>query len=258
MRPIIIGAGRGSRLNALTATQPKCYAPVAGKRILDWLVAALLEAGLEAPVCVGGYQIDMIRADYPDLEFCHNRDWANNNILASLFYAEDHMSEGFVCSYADILYRGNVVRRALEHRGDMVLCVDTEWRKRYRDRSQHPEEDAEKVIAEGDRLLRIDRSILADQATGEYIGVAKFSANAVLWLRGHHDRVKEMFAGRVWKDNIPFENSYLIHLFQEMIEQGLDFHVVTTDGEYMEIDTEEDYALANASWSTEETRNVDD
>ena len=52
--------------------------------------------------------------------------------------------------------------------------------------------------------------------------------------------------------------TYLIHLFQEMIEQGLDFHVVTTDGEYMEIDTEEDYALANASWSTEATRNVDD
>ncbi|MYF92753.1 MAG: phosphocholine cytidylyltransferase family protein, partial [Gemmatimonadetes bacterium] len=35
MRPIIIGAGRGSRLNALTDGQPKCYIRVGGRRILD-------------------------------------------------------------------------------------------------------------------------------------------------------------------------------------------------------------------------------
>lgn len=250
MRPIIIGAGRGRRLNALTERQPKCYAEVGGKRILDWLLEALQDAGLESPVFVGGYQIDLIREDYPHLQFCHNEAWPNNNILASLFYAEDHMHDGFVCSYADILFLGSVVRRALEHPGDMVLCVDSGWRKRYSDRSQHPEEDAEKVIADGDKLLRIDRAIPAAEATGEYIGVAKFSSNAVSWLRGHHDRVKGMFSGRVWRDGAPFEKSYLIHLFQEMIEQGLEFHMVTTNGEYMEIDTEEDYALANAGWPT--------
>ena len=263
MRPIIIGAGRGSRLRALTDSQPKCYAPVGGKRILDWLLDALDEAGLETPVFVGGYQIDLIRADYPQMAFCHNEDWPNNNILLSLFYAEEHMDEGFICSYADILYRGSVVRRALEHRGDMVLCVDTDWRRRYLERSQHPEADAEKVIADGDRVLRIDRRIPVSEATGEYIGVAKFSSTAVSWLRSHHRRVKEMFTGRIWKDDTPFEKAYLIHLFQEMLEQGLEFHMVTTDGEYMEIDTEEDYALANLNWGaasgpTEEASGVDD
>ena len=69
--------------------------------------------------------------------FC---SWPNNNILASLFCAEEHMREGFVCSYADILYRGSVVRRALEHEGDIVLCVDTQWRPRYAERTQHPED----------------------------------------------------------------------------------------------------------------------
>ncbi|MDP7133558.1 MAG: hypothetical protein QF437_23890 [Planctomycetota bacterium] len=28
MKPIIIGAGRGTRLNAITENQPKCYAPI--------------------------------------------------------------------------------------------------------------------------------------------------------------------------------------------------------------------------------------
>ena len=149
MRPIIIGAGRGSRLNALTDNQPKCNAPIGGRRILDWLLEALADTGLETPVFIGGYRIEQIQADYPQLTYCHNADWQNNNILASLFYAEDYMDGGFVCSYSDILYRPAVVERGLAHGGDSVLCVDTDWRARYVDRSQHPEDDAEKVIAEG-------------------------------------------------------------------------------------------------------------
>ena len=144
MRPIIIGAGRGSRLNALTDGQPKCYIRVGGRRILDWILETLAAAGLETPVFVGGYRIEQIQADYPHLIYCHNADWQHNNILASLFCAEEYMADGFVCSYADILYRPAVVRRALEHEGDIALCVDTDWRTRYVDRSQHPEDDAER------------------------------------------------------------------------------------------------------------------
>jgi hypothetical protein len=33
-----------------------------------------------------------------------------------------------------------------------------------------------------------------------------------------------------------------------MIEEGVAFHMVTTEGGYMEVDTEEDYALANQIW----------
>jgi len=251
LQPIIIGAGRGSRLNALTDHQPKCYAPVGERRILDWLLEAMGEAGLADPVFIGGYQIDMIRQDYPQLVFRHNVDWPNNNILASLFYAEEDMDAGFVCSYADILYRGSVVKRALEHPGDIVLCVDTDWRTRYQDRSLHPEEDAEKVISEGDRVLQVHRDIPSDNASGEYIGVAKFSAKGAKVMRAHYHRVRGEFAGQAWRAGVQFEKAYLIHLFQEMLEQGVDLHRVTTDGEYMEIDTEEDFALANVRWPAE-------
>lgn len=251
MQPIIIGAGRGSRLNALTDEQPKCYAPVGSRRILDWLLRALTEAGLPAPVFIGGYRIEQIRSDYPQLEFRHNADWPNNNILASLFCAEADMEDGFVCSYSDILYRPSVVRRALAHPGDIVLCVDTEWRARYVDRSQHPEDDAEKVLAEGDRIVRIERSIEADAASGEYIGVARFSPRGAQLLRESYHQVRAAHAGTVWRDSALFEKAYLIHLFQHMIEGGADVRMVTTDGEYMEIDTEEDYALANARWPRE-------
>ena len=169
-------------------------------------------------------------------------------MLASLFCAEEHMEGGFVCTYADILYRPSVVRRALEHPADIVLCVDVDWRARYADRSQHPEDDAEKVHSEEDRVQAINRSMPSDQASGEYIGVARFSAAGTQWIREHYHRLRERFEGTTWRDDRTFEHAYLIHLFQAMIEDGVPLHMVTTEGGYMEVDTEEDYALANQIW----------
>ena len=248
MRAIIIGAGRGARLKSMTENQPKCYATVGERRILDWILQAFDGAGMHDQVFIGGYQFDRIRADYPNLTFAHNADWANNNILLSLFHAEPYMDEGFVCSYSDILFRDTVVRDALNHPADIVLCIDTRWRERYAARSQHPEHDAEKAIVRGDRVLKIHREIGSDEAHGEYIGVAKFSAAGARLLREHFHRVRQSHAGKPWREAKVFEKAYLILLFQEMIEHGVPIHMVPTHGDYMEIDTEEDYALANRDW----------
>ena len=61
--------------------------------------------------------------------------------------------------------------------------------------------------------------------------------------------MKAAHADKVWKGGTGFAKAYLIHLYQEMLAAGEAFHMVATEGEYMEIDTEEDFALANAQWS---------
>ena len=252
MRPIIIGAGRGSRLNALTDGQPKCYIRVGGRRILDWILDTLAAAGLETPVFVGGYRIEQIQADYPHLIYCHNANWQHNNILASLFCAEEYMADGFICSYSDILYRPAVVRRALEHEGDIALCVDTDWRTRYVDRSQHPEDDAEKIVAEGDRVVAINRAMPGSAASGRvyrrgavrgggsavFAGALSAGEGGICWtdLEGR-DAIRKGLSDSSFRGNDRAQDRPL--------------HMVTTDGEYMEIDTEEDVALANARWADE-------
>jgi choline kinase len=248
LKAIIIGAGRGSRLKAMTDSQPKCYATVGGRRILDWTLEAFAGAGLHDPVFIGGYQFDRIKNDYPQFTFAHNANWANNNILLSLFHAEAHMDGGFVCAYSDILFRDTIVRDALNHQGDIVLCVDTHWRDRYVHRSEHPETDAEKVKTEGDRVISIHRDMPSDEADGEYIGVAKFSPRGAKIFREHFHRVQREYAGKPWREAKVFEKAYLILLIEELIEQGIAVNFVPTHGDYMEIDTEEDYALANRDW----------
>jgi choline kinase len=248
MKAIVIGAGRGRRLNAMTDHQPKCYAKVGGRSILDWTLDALADAGIRDIVFVGGYLIDKIKADYPQFTYCLNADWPNNNILASLFCAEEYMSDGFVCSYSDTLYRGDVVGRALEHPGDIALCVDTDWRSRYVGRTQHPESDAEKLIARGDQVIKVHRDLPPDQATGEYIGVARFSPRGAALLREHYHRAKAQYAGKPWREAVVFEKAYKILLYQQMIENGVVIHQATTPGHYIEIDTEQDYEYANRVW----------
>ena len=248
VRAIIIGAGRGQRLMPTTADAPKCFAEVQGKRILDWVLEALAANGIDDVCFVGGYQIATVSAAYPSLTLRHNSEWQSNNILTSLMYAEDQMDGPFICSYADILYTPRVVAKLLASEADISLVVDTDWLSRYRLRTEHPPDDAEKVTARNGRITRVHRGIEPTQAHGEYIGVAKFSDAGAAALRQHYHRARERYAGRPFREAAVFEKAYLIQLFQEMIEAGEHLAHVDTAGEYMEIDTQQDFELAQTHW----------
>ena len=232
----------------LTEEQPKCYAPIAGRRILDWSLDALRGAGCTDIVFIGGYRIDRVRADYPDLRFCENAGWADNNILVSLFCAEPEMADGFVSSYADILYTPAAARRLATAAADIALLVDTDWRARYRPRTQHPESDGEKVRVAGDRVVEISRAIPPEEAPAEFTGVAKFSPAGARVLIEHYHRARATFAGKPFGRGRPFVKAYLIDLLQLMLAAGVAIHAVPTHGGYFEIDTTQDWELANRGW----------
>jgi choline kinase len=248
MQAIIIGAGRGARLMPTTAETPKCFAEVRGKRILDWTLEALRAHGITQTAFIGGYQIEKVQAAYPELTFRHNRDWQRNNILASLFCAEDLMEEGFICSYSDILFTPRVVERVLSTNDDIGLVVDTAWADRYAERSEHPADDAEKVTVENGLVTRIHRAIPTEDAHGEYIGVAKFSPAGARRLREQFHLCRQQSAGGPFREAKSFEKAYLIHLLQEMIEAGEPMVHVDTPGEYIEIDTQQDFEYARQNW----------
>ena len=251
MRVIIIGAGRGERLMPTTADTPKCFAEVEGKRILDWSLEAFRSNGLDEICFIGGYRIEKVHDDYPELEFRDNHDWKNNNILESLFYAEDLMDESFICCYSDVLFNKKIVARLLASEADISLAVDTDWLARYEHRTEHPSDDAEKVTVSNGAVTRIHRNILEPDAYGEYIGVAKFSTAGAARLCEHYHRCREEHAGKPWREAKVFEKAYKIHLFQEMIEAGERMVCVDTHGGYIEIDTQQDFEYARQYWTAQ-------
>jgi len=248
MRVIFIGAGRGIRLMPTTADEPKCFARVRGKRILDWNLEAFAANGLEEVVFIGGYQIEKVKRDYPQFTFRHNDNWANNNILASLMYAEDLMDQPFICCYSDTLYSPGIVRGLLESTEDITLSVDTGWAARYEHRLEHPASDAEKVTVLNGIVTEIHRDIEEAKAHGEYTGVAKFSKEGAALLKGHYKMCRDVYMGSPFREAALFEKAYLIHLLQEMIEKGVTMHHTDTVSEYIEIDTQEDFEYAQKHW----------
>jgi choline kinase len=250
MRVIVIAAGRGRRLMPTTADAPKCFAEISGKRLIDWAVEAFRANGLDRVCFIGGYQIDKVKEAYPQFTFRHNPDWEHNNILASLFYAADLMDEPFVCCYSDVLFTPDIAGRLANSLGDMVLGVDTAWLERYASRTEHPPDDAEKVTVANGSVTRVDRKLPEQEAHGEYIGVAKFSAAGAAKLCEYYDKRRKQFAGQPWRDATSFEKAYKILLFQDMIEQGERFTHVDTPGGYIEVDTQQDFEYARQHWTS--------
>lgn len=238
MRPILIGAGRGRRLGPNTDAIPKTLVPVMGRPMLDWILEALAEAGFSKKdvVFVCGYKSEVLRAKHPEFTYVENRDWESNNILASLFCAREHMKDGFVASYTDIVYRGAIVSALRNAVGEKIVACDTRWRERYVSRSQHPETDGEKMRVASGRVTQISRTIESEAAHGEFIGVAKFTSSGAKELMDAYDREKL------------HAKAYMIELFEKMIAKGAEFRHVDTPGGYMEIDTEEDLAAAEGWW----------
>ncbi|WP_438023413.1 NTP transferase domain-containing protein [Sorangium sp. So ce233] len=252
MKAVIIGAGRGSRLRHLTEELPKTLVPILGRPMLDSILDALAAGGFKRSdvVFVCGYKADVIRAAYPDLTYVENRDWEQNNILLSLLCAREHLAGGFVSTYADIVYRPEIVADLVRSPHDIALACDTDWRRRYVNRSQHPETDAEKLRADGaGRVVEISRRIPPESATGEFIGVMKLSARGASQFLAAFDDARAAFAERPeFREGRTFRRAYLIDLLQSMIESGAALHKVDTHGGYMEIDTLEDASLADAWW----------
>ncbi len=252
MRPIIIGAGRGSRLGPETDEIPKTLVKVMERPMLDHILDALGEAGFTRRdvVFISGYAEDVVRARYPEFTFVRNAEWESNNILQSLLCAREHLQNGFLSTYADIVYDGAIVQKLVGSPHDIALGCDTAWRRRYQVRSLHPETDAEKLRAEGSRVTELSRTIASDQAQGEFIGVMKLSPTGAQSFLAAFDAVAARAPEGAWREGRTFQKAYLIDLLQTMLEGGEVMHREDTDGAYMEIDTQEDLAHAESWWKS--------
>jgi hypothetical protein len=97
-------------------------------------------------------------------------------------------------------------------------------------------------------VTRVHRGIEPNAAHGEYTGIAKFTRNGGAALREHYHRCKHLYSGKPFHEAALFEKAYLIHLFQEMIDAGVQMAHADTPGNYIEIDTQQDFELAQGSW----------
>jgi choline kinase len=235
-----------------TESIPKTLVPVMGRPMLDWILEALEGAGFARSdiVFICGYAEDIVKARYPELCYVRNADWENNNILLSLLTARPYLQEGFVSTYSDIVYDPELVKDLVGNPEPIVLGCDTAWRRRYVDRSHHPESDAEKLIAAGRQVVQISRHVSSDRASGEFVGVMKLDRQGAKEFLRAFDEVQARFPTGVFREGRTLARAYLIDLLAHMLENGSVMVHEDTCGGYMEIDTVEDLSHAQAWWDS--------
>ena len=243
MKAIIVAAGPGSRLNPLTNEKPKCLLKVGGQTILERTLEALGENGIEDIVVVRGYCSDLI--NYPNATYCQNTNFARNNILASLFCAEEEMNDDFIFSYSDIIYSREIVTKLIRSESDVALIVDVNWMERYKGRDQHPISEAELVKVENGRVVKIGKDVVKpEEAHGEFIGLAKFTKSKAEVMRAAYHRVAKECPTAPFHHAASLEKAYMTDMFQELVGMGLLVQSVDIDGGWMEIDTAQDLERA--------------
>ena len=104
-RAIFLAAGFGSRMVPVTLKTPKPLITVNGGRLIDGLIDACLNAGVEEIYLVRGYlaaEFDRLLDKYPMINFIDNTMYTEANNISSALLAKDLLQNAYVLE-ADLL-----------------------------------------------------------------------------------------------------------------------------------------------------------
>lgn len=248
-KAIIIAAGLGSRLKGYTETLPKCMLKFGNKSLLQRQIDSYAHAGITNLSLVRGYKKEFI--DIGNIKYFDNDEYKNNNVLNSLFYAEKEISGNVIISYSDILFEASIVQRLLESKQDISIVVDIDWRGYYKNRKDHPIEEAENVIFDANNdVVKIGKIMTnKNDVHGEFIGMMKLSPRGAEIFKKHYHRSKNSYWDKPFQRALTFQKSYLTDLLQDMADLGVPIHCVIIERGWKEIDTVEDYEKAIIEFS---------
>jgi len=232
---IITAAGKGSRLGGLLV-EPKCLLDIGGKTILRRAIDTFKACGVKDIVVVKGHFKDKL--NYSDVRYYEDMD--PQGILSSLMVAEKEMDGEFIFTYSDIVFKKEIVEKLLQSKADFALVIDTEWISHYAGRTDHPIAEAENVIIEGDKIVKIGKNLSAEESHGEFIGMAKFSAKGAKILKEVYNSSKKHLSGKLFHEAREFEKAYLTDIIQELINRGHTITPVYIKGGWHELDTLQD------------------
>jgi 1L-myo-inositol 1-phosphate cytidylyltransferase / CDP-L-myo-inositol myo-inositolphosphotransferase len=161
MEPVIIAAGKGSRMSRLCS--PKPLTPLLGLRLIERILFVAKLAGINDFKIVVGYKAAAIKEVMGDgrkygvrIKYIENPEWEKGNGV-SVLKAKNHVTGKFLLLMSDHLFDKQILEKLLTayvKPGHCVLGVD---KNLPQDHSNM--EDATKVYCEGGYIKQIDRSL---------------------------------------------------------------------------------------------------
>jgi glucose-1-phosphate thymidylyltransferase len=115
---VILAAGEGSRLTPLTEYRPKPMLPAVNRPILEYVLDALIEAGIEHIHLVVGYRATRVQSHfgpyYRDHELTYHRQETRLGSGHALLQARDAIDDDFLVVNGDEVTAARMVRSVVE------------------------------------------------------------------------------------------------------------------------------------------------
>ena len=238
VQPVILAAGRGSRLGRAARGGPKCLVQLGGRSLLDSQRAALAEAGLPPPWIVGGHAHQRLQLRRGE-RLALNPDWADSGPLASLrCVPASVLTAGFLLVYGDCAFHPALPRAVAGARGAFAVGVDLDWHALWSARFDDVLIDAEALRwGTGRRLAAIGgRADAVGGIEGQFTGLLKVSPTGWRRLRALLDAMPASRARRIDTTGA----------LAALIEVWHAVHGVPLHGRWVEVDHARDLALYRA------------
>jgi choline kinase len=189
MKAIILAAGVGKRLWAMTQHRPKCLIEIGGHTLLSRYLENLERCGIKQATIVVGYKEEMIRAAVSaergsvDVRYITSEQYRRGSIT-SLWAARGELTEDVLIMDADVLFDPRLLRRLLESPARTALLLDETV-------TQRTEECM--AVVQGGRVIALTKSMPSQyDLAGEGVGFLKVSrldlSPLVESLREHIER----------------------------------------------------------------------
>ncbi len=239
MKMIIVAAGQGTRLRPLTDTKPKCMVEYNNKAIIDYILDTAKACSIENVAIVNGYKKEVLTKylENENIRWFTNEQYDKTNMVSTLFSAIEFMDDDLIISYADIIYKKEVLEKLVDSKGDFSVVVDKKWKDLWSMRMEDPLSDAETLKADDNKIIELGKKPKSyDEIEGQYIGLIKISKSMLPQFINYYTKLdkEKLYDGQ------DYNNMYMTSLIQMIIDNLSDVTPVYIEGGWIEIDSVED------------------
>jgi choline kinase len=240
--PIILAAGRGSRMGILTKNKPKSFIKIdKSQRLIDKILENFKNLGFKKIIVITGYKSNQFK-QFKKINKIKNEKWKTTNILGSLICADKILSKyQAIISYSDILYEKNAIEilKNLKKKKGIVILSFKYWKKYWKKRFINPLSDLETFRTNSkNQLVEIgNRTNSYKNIKGQYMGVFKIDPNSWRKIKRH-----------LFKDVKNLNKIDITALFQLIIKKKIcKIYVKNYKKKWFEIDNIKDYKVLKKS-----------
>lgn len=249
MKAIIIAAGSAKRLDLHTKELPKGLLDINGKTILERQIDLLKRKNIQEIIIITGPHKEKFKFD--KVRYVEDLEHEKHDVLLSLMAAKHEIKGDVIITYSDILFDEKILQQIINSKVNIGIAIDMNWEQNYENRTEHPKEQADNVIIENNKIVKIKKNITKisnEQKNGEFIGIIKFSDKGSIIFVNEFNKLEKNIS-KPFHDAPSFEKAYLTDMIQELIEQNILVEPIIVDGDWCEIDTPQDFENAKKKYN---------